>query len=179
MGLFDRFKKAAQATQAAQSAAPAGVEANAASGVVCAPVSGRVVAMKDVPDPVFSSEALGPGCGIWPDGEMVYAPATGTVSVMMGHAMGIVSDDGVEVLVHVGLDTVDMNGKGFTPYAKKNDHVSVGQPILGFSRKEIADSGHKDVVILAVTNGASYGSVDLIAEPDSSVAVGEQVVRAS
>ena len=174
MGLFDRLKKVAEAEK---NAAPQAVVAQEAADAVCAPVSGRAVPMFDVPDPVFSCEALGPGCGIWPDAEMVYAPVTGTVSVTMGHAMGIVSDGGIEVLVHVGLDTVDMNGRGFTAYAKKDDHVEAGQPILGFSRKEIADAGHKDVVVLAVTNGASFSSVDMVPSAGSNVTAGAQALK--
>lgn len=172
MGLFDKIKKAAASNQV-----PEPVSVQAARDVVCAPVAGRVVPMSEVPDPVFSSEALGPGCGIWPEGETVYAPVTGTVSVTMGHAMGIVSDDGVELIVHVGLDTVDMNGRGFTAYVEKGSHVEAGQPILGFSRKEIADAGHKDVVVLAVTNGASFSSVDMVPSAGSNVTAGAQALK--
>lgn len=174
MGLFDRFKKA---TGAGGSARPAAVDAQAGADVVCAPVDGRVVPMAEVPDPVFAGEVMGPGCGIWPTGETAYAPVSGTVSVTMGHAVGITSDDGVELIVHVGINTVEMGGKGFIPYVEKGDHVEAGQPVLGFSRREIADAGYQDVVVLAVTNGASFSSVELSVAPETQVSAGIALLR--
>ena len=104
MGLFDMFKKKADAAPAG----PASVTAQEAADIVCAPVTGRVIKMTDVPDPVFSGEVVGKGCAIWPDDETVYSPVSGTVTVTMGHAVGITGDNGIEVLVHIGIDTVDM-----------------------------------------------------------------------
>ena len=174
MGLFDRFKKA---TGAGGSARPAAVDAQAGADVVCAPVDGRVVPMVEVPDSVFAGEVMGPGCGIWPTGETAYAPVSGTVSVTMGHAVGITSADGVELIIHVGIDTVEMDGRGFTVYVEKGDHVEAGQPILGFSRHAIADAGYRDIVVTAVTNGGSFSSVELSADSGSQVAAGAAVLR--
>lgn len=175
MGLFDRFKK--KAAEPAVPATPDAVSAAEAPDTLCAPVTGRVIKMSDVPDPVFSGEVLGKGCAIWPDEEVVYAPISGTVSVTMGHAVGITSADGVEVLVHVGVDTVDMEGKGFTGYVKQGDAVKAGQPVLKMTKSAIAEAGHPDCVVLAVSNTADFADVALTADPESTVSAGAAVVK--
>lgn len=175
MGLFDRFKKKAAAPAAPTT--PDAVSAAEAPDTLCAPVTGRVIKMSDVPDPVFSGEVLGKGCAIWPDEEVVYAPISGTVSVTMGHAVGITSADGVEVLVHVGVDTVDMEGKGFTGYVKQGDAVKAGQPVLKMTKSAIAEAGHPDCVVLAVSNTADFADVALTADPESTVSAGAAVVK--
>ena len=89
MGLFDIFKKK---EAPAAPAAPTAIDAQAGADVLCAPVSGKAIKMVDVPDPVFSGEVLGKGCAVWPEGDIVYAPVSGKVTVTMGHAVGIMSD---------------------------------------------------------------------------------------
>ena len=175
MGLFDMFKKKPE--PAAAPAGPASVKADAAADTLVAPVSGRVVKMTDVPDPVFSGEVLGKGCAVWPDDETVYAPISGTVTVTMGHAVGITGDDGIEVLVHIGVDTVDMNGKGFTGYVKQGDKVKAGDPCIKMTKADIAAAGHPDCVVLAVSNTPEFADVQLIADPESTVAAGTAVVK--
>lgn len=176
MGLFDMFKKKAGPAPA-EPAAPAFVAAQEAPDTLCAPVSGRVIAMTDVPDPVFAGEVVGKGCAIWPDDEVVYAPISGTVTVTMGHAIGIASDDGIEALVHIGVDTVDMNGKGFTGYVKQGDTVKSGQPVIKMTKADIAAAGHPDCVVLAVSNTAEFADVQLTADADSTVSAGTAVVK--
>lgn len=166
--LFERFKRAKS------SVTPEAIVAAEAPDVVCAPVSGRVVPMSDVPDPVFSSGTLGTGAGIWPTGELVYAPVSGTVSATMGHAIGIAGDAGVEVLVHVGLDTVDMEGRGFIPYVRQGEHVMAGQPVLGFNRRAIAAAGYEDIVVVALTNAAF---INLAVEPGAQVDAGAPLIE--
>lgn len=180
MGLFDMFKKkGAPAPEASQKATstPSSIEVNAAGETLYAPVSGRVVAMSDVPDPVFSSEVLGKGCAIWPESTVVYAPCSGTVSVVMGHAVGLVADDGVEVLVHVGVDTVDMNGKGFTGYVETGKKVKASDALLSFDRAAIAAANHPDCVVVAVSNSAEYASVSLVPAAESTVEAGAELVK--
>lgn len=174
MGLFDRFKKK---TAPAAPAAPAAAAAEEAADVLCAPVSGRVIKMTDVPDPVFAGEVVGKGCAIWPDDEIVYAPISGSVTVTMGHAIGITADNGVEALVHIGVDTVDMNGKGFTGFVNQGDTVKAGQPVIKMTRADIEAAGHPDCVVLAVSNTAEFADVQLTAEPESTVAAGAAVVK--
>ena len=111
MGLFDMFKK--------KDAAPS------FPVVLAADAAGAFVKMEDIPDEVFAQGILGPGCGIEPTGDTVYAPFDGTVTQIATtlHAVGITSNDGIELLIHVGMDTVDMKGQGFTVLVKENQKV--------------------------------------------------------
>ena len=118
MGLFDMFKKKAEPAAAT---APASISASAGADVLCSPVKGKVIKMADVPDPVLSGEVLGKGCAVWPEDDLVYAPCDGKVTVTMGHAVGLQSDSGIEVLVHVGVDTVNMNGDGFEGFVTESE----------------------------------------------------------
>lgn len=175
MGFFDKFKKAVSAEPAAP-AKPASITAQASDFALCAPVTGKAIKMTDVPDPVFSGEVLGKGCAIWPEGDMVYAPVTGEVTVTMGHAVGLKSDSGIEVLVHVGVDTVDMQGHGFTGYVKQGDRVKAGDPMIKIDRDAIKAAGHPDCVVLAVSNMADFSDVAMSAEADAHVEAGTPVV---
>ena len=178
MGLFDMFKKkAAEKAEPAKPAVPANVEATVAAGTLSAPVNGKVIPMTDVPDPVFSGEVLGKGCAIWPEDDIVYAPATGEITVTMGHAIGMVAEDGIEVLVHIGVDTVNLQGKGFTGYVVQGDKVVAGQPVIKMDRKVIADAGYKDCVVVAVSNSAEYATVELAVDAESTVAAGSTVLK--
>ena len=165
MGLFDLFKK----KEPAAPAKPASVSATAAPDTLCAPANGRVIAMTDVPDPVFSGEVLGKGCAVWPEDDIVYAPVSGTVTVTMGHAVGLSTDDGVEVLVHIGVDTVNLQGKGFTGYVKQGDTVKAGDPVIKMDRNVIKEAGYPDCVVLAVSNTAEFAGVELAVEPEATV----------
>ena len=168
MGLFDKFKKPSK---------PAALSVEAPAGTVLAPVAGNVIALGDVPDPVFSSGVMGKGCGIDPSGEVVYAPVSGTLSVIGApnfHAVGLVGDDGAEILIHVGVDTVEMKGDGFTVFAEKNAHVKAGEPLLSFSKKKIVAAGHATTVIIALTNTDDLASVELVKTGASEA--GEKVI---
>ena len=174
MGLFDMFKKKAEPAAPAK---PAAVAATEAADTLCAPANGRVIAMKDVPDPVFSGEVLGKGCAVWPDDEILYAPVSGAVTVTMGHAVGLATSDGVEVLVHIGVDTVNMQGDGFTGYVTQGDYVKAGQPIIKMDRAKIKAAGYPDCVVVAVSNTAEFADVELVVEPESTVTAGTPVVK--
>ena len=101
------------------------------SKTVLAPIRGKVLAQADIPDETFAQGILGPGCGIEPTGKTVYAPFDGTVNQVAStlHAVGLTSEDGIEILVHVGMDTVEMNGKGFKALVKEGDKVKAGTPL--------------------------------------------------
>ena len=184
MGLFDMFKKKAEPAAAA---APASISTSAGADVLCSPVKGKVIKMADVPDPVFSGEVLGKGCAVitganmgcavWPEDDLVYAPCDGKVTVTMGHAVGLQSDSGIEVLVHVGVDTVNMNGDGFEGFVKADDVVKAGQPMLKIDRAKIAAAGYKDCVVVAVSNTAEFADVELAVEAESAVAAGDAIVK--
>ena len=98
------------------------------SKTVLTPLQGKVLAQADIPDETFAQGILGPGCGIEPTGDTVYAPFDGTVTQIATtlHAVGITSNDGIELLIHVGMDTVDMKGQGFTVLVKENQKVTAG-----------------------------------------------------
>lgn len=105
-------------------------------------VSGQVIPMEEVPDQVFASKALGDGIAIIPEDELLRAPASGTVAVVMEgslHACGMVLDNGMEVLLHIGLDTVDMKGDGFEAYVKPGDHVNTGDSLIRFDKRKIKE----------------------------------------
>ena len=169
MGLFDFFKKAAEPAK------PEPVSASGAAGVVCAPVSGKAVQLSETSDPVFSSEAMGKGIAIELSGEVAYAPVSGTVSASMAHAVGITAGDGAEVLVHVGIDTVEMSGNGLTCLVSQDARVEAGQPIVSFSKSKIAAAGKKDTVFTVVTNSDDYAEVAPVA--DGPVGAGSVVAR--
>ncbi len=119
-------------------------------------VKGDVIPLEQVEDPVFSKKMMGDGIGINPSDEVIYAPGDGTVAVTMDdskHAVGLKMDNGADVLVHVGIDTVEMKGTGFDYLVEKNQRVSAGQALLRFSKEAIAAAGKKDTVVCVVVGG--------------------------
>ena len=136
----------------------------AAAHTLYAPMRGTVIPLEEVPDETFSSGILGQGLAIWPDDSAVLAPFDGTViqTVDSRHALGLCSNDGMEVLIHVGIDTVDMKGQGFTLHCKEGDQVQRGQPLLTFDPKAIQAAGHPTVTVVVVTNSDDYQSVKAV-----------------
>ena len=126
-----------------------------------APVAGTATPLEKVADPVFSSGALGNGVGIVPSDGHVRAPVAGTVVTAMdsGHAYGIRTDDGVEVLVHVGLDTVNLKGEGFSPRVGAGQRVDRGDPLVDVDLAAVRQAGYDPTTVLVVTNTASLGAV--------------------
>lgn len=148
----------ATAPASAPAATPAGdvlVEAPAAVQVkLRQPVAGEVVALETVPDPTFAGKVMGPGVAIEPTGDTVVAPADATVAMVFktGHAVALKLDDGTELLIHVGLDTVDMGGDGFETLVTKGEHVLAGTPLLRFDAAKIRAAGHPTVTPVIVMN---------------------------
>ena len=122
--------------------------------LVEAPVTGNVLDLTTINDPVFSSLAMGKGIAIQPDSDVVVAPFNGVVESLFptGHAIGLKSDNGAEVLIHIGIDTVKLEGKHFKPLVSQGETVEVGQPLIEFDRKAIADEGFDTVIPVVVTN---------------------------
>lgn len=129
-----------------------------------APISGEVVDYSQIPDEAFASGALGNGVGIKPDSELVVAPFDGEIMSVVDskHAVGIVSDNGVELLIHVGVDTVKMEGEGFNCFVGMGDKVKKGDKLIGFSKDAIAKAGYSDMVVVLVTNSFDYDEVSSI-----------------
>ena len=145
---------------------------------VVAPLTGTVMALEDVSDPVFSSGAVGKGAGLTPTGDIVVtAPADGTVVVApaSGHAFGINLDNGIELLIHVGLDTVNLEGKGFDVKVEQGDRVTAGQELVRVDRTVIEEAGYPLTTPVLITNTAKFASVEVI--PDGDVTTGAPLIR--
>ena len=156
---------------------PESLQIDVQPGIGYAPVSGRVIRMTDVPDKIFSTEVLGKGCALWPDGDVIYAPANGWVGTAMGHAVTIKSDGGAEVLIHVGVNTVNLKGKGFTNLVSDGERVVAGQPIIVMDRKVISEAGYQDCVVFAVSNSADLADVELTADFSEKVDAGAPILK--
>lgn len=141
-----------------------------------APAKGTFVAMEEIPDEVFSTGVLGICCGIEPEEGKVYAPASGKISQLTDtlHAVGIEAN-GVEILIHVGVDTVEMNGDGFANLVKLGDTVKRGDLLLTMDLQKIRDAGHAATVIMAVTNSDELASVE--AASSGTMQPGEDALR--
>ena len=145
--------------QPAAAPAPAAV-ADDQPGVLKAPFSGKVIPYTEIPDQVFSEGVLGEGVGIDPTGSQVVAPADATVSSVIPdscHAVGLQLDNGMELLIHVGIDTVSMHGDGFTLHVNEGDKVKLGDPLITFDAEKIRKAGHPAITAFLVSepNGKS------------------------
>ena len=172
MAIFDKLTK-----KDAPVEVPESLQIDAQPGIGYAPVSGRVIRMTDVPDKIFSTEVLGKGCALWPDGDVVYAPANGWVGTAMGHAVTIKSDGGAEALIHVGVNTVNLKGKGFTNLVSDGERVVAGQPIIVMDRKVISEAGYQDCVVFAISNSADLADVELTADFSEKVDAGAPILK--
>ena len=175
---------AAPVTQAAPaaSASPAAPEFSAAAVAdltLTSPLEGQLVALSDVADEAFSAGALGPGIAVSPSGGAVVAPCDGKVSVAFptGHAYGIKSASGIQVLIHIGMDTVKLEGKGFTPRVAKGDVVRRGDVLADVDWDVIREAGYDTITPMVVTNKKKFGEVSP-AQP-GPVAPGDTVVTVS
>ena len=132
-----------------------------AAGSVLQPVKGTVIAREEIPDDTFASGVLGDGIGVQPDDDKVVAPFDGTISSVAEsqHAVGIESN-GMELLIHVGVDTVNMKGDGFTCLVKEGDEVKAGQPLIIFDRAKIKAAGYSDTVAVLLTNSDDLEGIE-------------------
>lgn len=126
------------------------------AGEVHAPCEGKIRSYTEIPDETFASGVLGEGVGIEPSDDSVYAPFDGTISSVSDakHAIGITGPGGMELLIHVGVDTVSMNGEGFNLFVEEDDRVKAGQKLMQFDRKKIAADGHPDIIVVLMTNSS-------------------------
>lgn len=141
------------------------------------PIVGDVVALENVNDPVFSSGAMGQGIAVKPSQGVVYAPADAEVSIAFatGHAYGLKTTNGAEILIHVGIDTVSMNGEGFEQKVAQGDKVKAGDVLGTFDSNKIAAAGLDDTTMVIVTNTADYASVTPVAS--GSVVKGDAIIE--
>lgn len=169
-GIFDFLKK---------SAAPAAPAEPTFPMMLAADAKGAFVPMENIPDEVFAQGILGTCCGIDPSEGKVFAPAGGEITQApdSGHALGIMADGGVEILIHVGVDTVEMKGDGFSPKVKVGDKVKKGDLLLEMDLGKIAAAGHPAVVITVVTNTDDFKAVEVVASGD--VEPGADLIKVS
>jgi PTS system beta-glucosides-specific IIC component len=123
-----------------------------------APVAGTIIPLSAVKDEVFASGAMGSGIAIVPDSNDLVSPVDGTVVAVYPskHAVGLISDSGAEILLHVGIDTVQLNGEHFEQFVQQGQKVKVGDKLLTFDRQAIAAAGYDTTVMVIVTNTANY-----------------------
>jgi sugar PTS system EIIA component len=121
---------------------------------IYAPVSGKVIPLAEVPDPVFSQKMLGEGAAVMPSGGAIVAPVDGKIIQVSPtqHAIGILAEDGSEILIHVGLETVALKGEGFTPLVGEGDKVTVGQALLEVDWDYIGKHASSIVTPIVITN---------------------------
>ena len=167
MGFFDFLKKSAEPAAPAAPAFPVTLAADA---------KGTVVAMENIPDEVFAQGILGKCCGIDPTEGKIYAPADGEITQApdSGHALGILTTAGVEVLIHVGVDTVEMKGDGFTSEVTKGQRVNAGDALATADLAKISEAGFDPTTIVVVTNTKSLGAIT--SEQPGQVAAGDAVL---
>ena len=146
----------AASTPPEEVSAPAAAEhAPAGALTVASPITGRILPLEEIPDQVFSQGVLGEGVGIDPTGQVVVAPADATVCSVMEesrHAVGLTLDNGAELLIHVGMDTVSMGGDGFQLHVKEGDHVRRGDPLITFDLDKIRAAGHPTITAFIVSD---------------------------
>ncbi|WP_395014410.1 PTS system trehalose-specific EIIBC component [Robinsoniella peoriensis] len=147
--------------------------------VLMSVLTGKIIPIEEVPDDVFSQKIMGEGVGIEPESETVVAPADGSVSVVMedsGHACGLVLENGMEILIHVGIDTVDMNGEGFELFVKEGDTVRCGDPLIRFSKETIKKAGHPATTVFIVTDEGNASNIRFLSNLQAEA--GETVIAA-
>lgn len=152
-------------------------KAEVSEETIYAPLDGQVVELSSVNDPVFSSGAMGKGVAIKPSGNTIVSPVDGVVQIAFetGHAYGLKSDQGAEVLIHIGIDTVSMDGKGFEQKVKANQAIKKGDVLGTFDAAAIADAGLEDTTMVIVTNSADY--TDVIPIASGSVTAGADLLE--
>lgn len=144
---------------------------------VVSPLDGDVIELKEVDDEVFASGVTGKGVAIVPTNNVVVSPVEGTVSVLFPskHAVGITTKDGVELLVHIGLNTVMLNGEGFTAFVKQGDKVVCGQKLLEFDKEFILSKGYSLQSPILVTNADQFS--DIVMNENQTVKTGEELYK--
>ena len=154
-----------------------GTLASPSEGTIQTPIVGDVVALSNVNDPVFSSGAMGQGIAVKPSQDVVYAPADAEVTIVFptGHAYGLRTANGAEILIHVGIDTVSMNGEGFNHKVAQGDKVKAGEVLGTFDSAKIAAAGLDNTTMVIVTNTADFASVNPVAS--GSVAKGDAIIE--
>ena len=150
MGLLDSLKSTF--TSSGEASVPPAASFATREGVIYAPVNGVLVNLGEVPDETIASGMLGQGSGIEPITGTIYPP------------IGMITEDGLRVFIHVGLGTVEMNGKGFARFVEMGDTVKAGQPLISFDREASKAAGHEDIVTVIISELDRLKSIDHVGE---------------
>lgn len=144
--------------------------------VVFSPLNGQVIPLSNVKDPVFADGILGKGAAIVPSEGRLVSPVSGTILNIFPtlHAIGIQSDDGLEILIHLGFDTVELEGKYFKSNISEGDKVSVGDLLIEFQIEEIKNAGYDITTPIVVTNSDQYETIEAI--PEQNIKAGEKLI---
>ena len=130
---------------------------------IYSPLKGEVIPLAEVEDPAFSQGLMGPGVGIEPGDGLLYAPVDGEIIALFPtkHAVGMKSSEGIEILIHIGIDTVEMNGEGFKTHVKQGDKVKAGTLLVEFDSNKIKKAGYKTTTMILVPNANSIGKLEV------------------
>lgn len=125
---------------------------------IYSPVNGKMVQLSEVPDQMFAEKVLGDGAAFYSNEDIIYSPCDGKVSMIAdtGHAVGIMADNGAEILIHIGLDTVNLNGKGFEVLTQKDAKIKPGTPLIKVDRKFMAENNINLIIPMIITNGVPF-----------------------
>ncbi|MGH1892685.1 beta-glucoside-specific PTS transporter subunit IIABC [Enterococcus entomosocium] len=152
-------------------------EQSAIEKIVLSPLKGTAVPLTETNDQAFASLALGKGIAVKPQDQQVIAPFTGQVSAVFpgNHAIGLTSTEGIELLIHIGIDTVNMQGSAFERLVNEGDQITMGETLLHFDAEKIAQAGYEDTVMITVTNTADFLDVVALAQ-NQEIKAGDQLL---
>ncbi|GAB2044767.1 sucrose-specific PTS transporter subunit IIBC [Agathobaculum sp. TL06] len=161
MGIPEEARQPQPDTAAAPEAAQSAAVPQGGTVTVAAPLTGEAVPLSETGDPAFAAEVLGKGVAVKPAENRIYAPCAAEVTAVMGHAVGLQCDNGAELLIHVGIDTVNLNGKHYTGHVAEGQRVQAGELLLEFDAEAIEKEGYKTITPVIVTNSDQYAAVEL------------------
>ena len=125
---------------------------------LCSPINGKVIKLCEVPDPTFSEEILGKGIAFYPNDNTFYSPCNGTIEMIFDtcHAVSIKAENDIEILIHIGLETVELNGKHFTSHVKNGQNIKKGDKLITFDKKAVSDAGYNTVTPMVICNSDDF-----------------------
>ena len=170
MSFFDKLLKKEEKNNSAA------VHIQEDKGCIYSPVNGKVISLEKLDDGMFSEKILGDGIAVIPSDGSFIAPVSGSVETAFptGHAYGIKTDDGVEILIHIGIDTVQMNGRGFQAFAKQGDRIKAGDKLAQVNLESIKKAGYPIETMIIVTSG---NEIIRTADKDTQIKAGAKLLE--
>lgn len=154
------------------------VKSTTDSIIVKSPIKGKILSLEEVPDEVFAQKLLGEGIAMIPEEGVIYSPVDGEVVQLFmpsKHAIGIRSNEGVEVLIHIGIDTVSMNGDGFEAFVDTGSTVTCGQELIRFDIDKVEKNAKTAITPIIITNSHELKNINIIA--NGNIGVGEEIIK--